>query len=202
MKAPEFPPELERRLHMKPYQLPHPPIGVAASTPGSDSIRLAGERGWIPMTNLTAPYIKDLWKTVEEGAASAGRTASRSDLRVGRQVYVGETPKSAREEARIVLGRPYDEHLLRNIKDAGALSYYKTDPNMPDEALDVDYMMDNVWIVGDPQECADQIRALYEEVGGFGHLLAIPQDPDDHSLMQNSLRLMMEEVAPRVADLK
>ena len=36
---------------------------------------------------------------------------------------------------------------------------------MPDEALDVDYMMENVWIVGDPQECADQIRALYEEVG-------------------------------------
>ena len=202
VKAPEFPPELERRLHMKPYQLPHPPIGVAASTPGSDSIRLAGERGWIPMTNLSARHVIDLWKTVEEGAASAGRTADRGELRIGRQVYVGETPKSAREEARVVLGEPFNEHLLRNIKDAGALPFYKLEPDMPDEAVDVDYMMDNAWIVGDPQECADQIRALYEEVGGFGHLLAITQDPDDHSLMQQSLRLMMEEVAPKVEDLK
>ena len=101
-----------------------------------------------------------------------------------------------------MLGQPFTEHLLRNIKDAGALPFYKLEPDMPDEAVDVDYMMDNAWIVGDPQECADQIRALYEEVGGFGHLLAITQDPDDHSLMQQSLRLMMEEVAPRVGDLK
>ena len=64
-----------------------------------------------------------------------------------------------------------------------------------------DYMMEHVWIVGDPQECADKIRQLHDEVGGFGHLLAITQDPDDHSLMQRSLRLLMEEVAPRVNDL-
>jgi alkanesulfonate monooxygenase SsuD/methylene tetrahydromethanopterin reductase-like flavin-dependent oxidoreductase (luciferase family) len=52
--APEAPPELERRLYFKPYQHPHPPIGVAASSPNSDTIRMAGERGWIPMTNLMA----------------------------------------------------------------------------------------------------------------------------------------------------
>jgi alkanesulfonate monooxygenase SsuD/methylene tetrahydromethanopterin reductase-like flavin-dependent oxidoreductase (luciferase family) len=62
--------------------------------------------------------------------------------------------------------------------------------------------MEHVLIVGDPQECADNIRQLHEEVGGFGHLLAITQDPDDHSLMQRSLRLLMEEVGPRVNDLK
>ena len=53
-----------------------------------------------------------------------------------------------------------------------------------------------------PQECADKIRQLHTEVGGFGHLLAITQDPDDHALMQRSLRLLMEEVAPRVQDLE
>ena len=72
---------------------------------------------------------------------------------------------------------------------------------MPDEAIDVDYMLDNVWIVGDPQECADKIRQLYKEVGGFGRLLFITQDPDNHSLMQNSTKLLMEEVAPLIEDL-
>ena len=37
-------------------------------------------------------------------------------------------------------------------------------------------MMEHMWIVGDPQECADRIRQLYETVGGFGMLLAITQD--------------------------
>jgi len=101
-----------------------------------------------------------------------------------------------------VLGRPFNEHQWINRKAGGNLSYVKLDPEMPDEAVDVDYMMENVWIVGDPQECADKIRRLHHDTGGFGHLLVITQDPDDHSLMQRSLRLLMEEVAPLVEDLE
>jgi alkanesulfonate monooxygenase SsuD/methylene tetrahydromethanopterin reductase-like flavin-dependent oxidoreductase (luciferase family) len=162
---------------------------------------MAGERGWIPMTNLMAQHVRKLWQVVEEGAASTGRTADRRQLRLGREVYVGETSKSARAEARIVLGRPFEEHQYVNRQAQGTLWYVKRDPAMADAAVDVDYMMEHVWIVGDPQECADKIRHLHEEAGGFGHLLAITQDPDDHALMQRSLRLLMEEVAPRVSDL-
>ena len=34
----------------KPYQQPHPPIGVAGVSAKSDTLTLAGERGWIPMS--------------------------------------------------------------------------------------------------------------------------------------------------------
>ena len=70
-----------------------------------------------------------------------------------------------------------------------------------DDDLDVDYMIDNIWIVGGPKECAEKIRNLYNEVGGFGHLLAITQDPDDPSWEHETLDLLKEEVAPLVADL-
>jgi alkanesulfonate monooxygenase SsuD/methylene tetrahydromethanopterin reductase-like flavin-dependent oxidoreductase (luciferase family) len=200
--APEIDPTLGRRPYYQPYQKPHPPIGVAASTPTSETLCMAGERGWLPMTNLMAQHVRKLWQVVEEGAASTGQQADRRQLRLGREVYVGETSKSARAEARMVLGRPFEEHQYVNRQAQGTLRYVKRDPAMPDEAVDVDYMMEHVWIVGDPQECADKIRQLHEEVGGFGHLLAITQDPDDHILMQRSLRLLMEEVAPRVHDLE
>jgi alkanesulfonate monooxygenase SsuD/methylene tetrahydromethanopterin reductase-like flavin-dependent oxidoreductase (luciferase family) len=75
--APEMDPHLGRRLSSQPSQKPHPPIGVAASTPHADTMRLAGERGWIPMTNLMAPHVRTLWEKVEAGAASTGRTADR-----------------------------------------------------------------------------------------------------------------------------
>jgi alkanesulfonate monooxygenase SsuD/methylene tetrahydromethanopterin reductase-like flavin-dependent oxidoreductase (luciferase family) len=201
--APEEVPEIGRGLYFRPYQKPHPPIGVAASSPGSKSLRMAGERGWIPLSgvNLLAHYLREHWETVEEGAASAGKVADRSEWRIARDVYVSETPKSAREEAREVLGRPYYDHQYPNYLARGAVAQFKLDSSMSDEAVDVDYMMDNVWIVGDPQECADRLRKLYEDVGGFGTLLTVTQDPDDHSLMQRSLRLLKEEVGPMVQDL-
>ena len=77
----------------------------------------------------------------------------------------------------------------------------KIDPSMSDDALTVDYMMEHIWIVGDPEECAARIRTLYEQVGGFGHLLAITQDPDDPAWEIECLQLLKEEVSPRVADL-
>ena len=202
--APEIPPELGRRLYYKPYQKPHPPIGVAAASPNSDTIRLAGERGWIPLSSATllAHDLKGHWQNMEEGAASAGRTADRKLWRIAREVYVGETPKAAREEARVVLGEPFEEHQFINSVAAGTLHRYKLDPSMPDEAVDVNYLMETMWIVGDPQECADRLRQLYDDVGGFGHLLAVTHDPDDHSLMQRSMRLLKEEVGPRVKDLE
>ena len=61
--------------------------------------------------------------------------------------------------------------------------------------------MENLWIVGDPQECAHKIRNLYEEVGGFGSLLSVTADSDDPSWDHESLTLLAQEVGPRIADL-
>ena len=72
---------------------------------------------------------------------------------------------------------------------------------MPDEAVTVEYLMENVWIVGDPSECAEKIEQLYEESGGFGALLTITTDSDDAGWDHESLRLLMERVAPRLAHL-
>lgn len=71
---------------------------------------------------------------------------------------------------------------------------------MPDEVVTVDYLMNNVWIVGDPSECADKIQQLHEE-SGFGTLLSITTDAHDAGWDHESLRLLMEDVAPRVARL-
>jgi alkanesulfonate monooxygenase SsuD/methylene tetrahydromethanopterin reductase-like flavin-dependent oxidoreductase (luciferase family) len=162
---------------------------------------MAGERGWIPMTNLPNKFVPDLWHSCEQGAISTGRVADRSELRLGRDIYVGETPESAREEARIVLGKPFEEHQWKNRKAGGILNQLKSDPNMADEDVTIDYMMENIWIVGDPFEVVDKIEQTYEETGGFGCLLGITQDPDDHTLVQRSQRLLMEQVAPKVSHL-
>jgi alkanesulfonate monooxygenase SsuD/methylene tetrahydromethanopterin reductase-like flavin-dependent oxidoreductase (luciferase family) len=201
--APAMDPRTERGLHMKPYQTPHPPIAVAASTPKSGSLGLAGERGWSPMSSslLSSTYLPAHFKQVEEGAKKAGRTADRGTWRVARDVFVGPTPKIARERARATMGRAYTQHQYASRVGTIQIETTKLDPSMPDEGVDVDFLMENVWIVGDPQEVADKIRALYEVTGGFGTLLSITADSDDAGWDHESLRLLAEEVRPRIEDL-
>lgn len=44
--------------HIKPLQKPHPPIGVAGLSKNSDTLKLAGEHGFIPMSlNLNPAYV-------------------------------------------------------------------------------------------------------------------------------------------------
>jgi len=201
--TPVFDPVKARGYYMKPYQRPHPPIAVAASTPNSSSMRMAGERGWIPMSSslLSRPYLANHWRLVEEGAQKAGRPAKRSQWRIARDILVAPTPGVARERARAVLGRNYVEHQHPNRVGTVQMASTKLESSMPDEAVTVDYLMDNLWIVGDPAECVDKIQQLYEESGGFGTLLSITTDSDDAGWDHESLRLLMEHVAPRVAHL-
>jgi alkanesulfonate monooxygenase SsuD/methylene tetrahydromethanopterin reductase-like flavin-dependent oxidoreductase (luciferase family) len=203
IEAPALDPITERGLHMKPLQRPHPPIAIAASTPQSNSLRIAGARGWSPMSSalLSSALLPNHWETVSEGAREAGVTPDRRQWRIARDIFVGPTPAIARERARAVLGRNYEVHQLPSRKGTWQMGAGKLDQDMPDEAVDVDYMMENVWIIGDPAECEDKIRALFEAVGGFGSLLSVTADSDDAAWDHESLRLLAEEVGPRIEDL-
>ena len=203
IETPPFDPVKERGYYMKPYQRPHPPIGVAASTPTSGSMKMAGERGFIPMSSslLSRRYLADHWKLVEDGAQKAGRPARRGDWRVARDVLVAPTPAQARERARATLGRNYERHQRPNRLGTVQMTSTKLDPGLPDDAVTVDYLMEHLWIVGDPTECADKIHQLYEESGGFGSLLTITTDSDDPTWDQESLRLLIDDVGPRVSHL-
>ena len=202
ISAPVLDPVTERGLYMKPYQLPHPPISAAATSIRSDSIKNAGAKGWIPMSSptLSIPNLIGHWEEFSDGAVGAGRTPDRHVWRIARDVLVAATAQEARERANAVLVRNYEQHQQPN-RQPSLLAGSKTDPNLPDEAIDVEYMMDNIWIVGDPQECAEQIRKIYGEVGGFGTLLTVTQDPDDHQWQHECLELLKNDVGPRIADL-
>src|SRR5439155_249842 len=99
-RIPEPQEDIGLRL-LRPYQRPHPPIGVAGVSAKSETLVLAGERGYIPMSiNFVPPRIlRSHWASVEDGAARTGRVADRSSWRIARDVYVADTNARARREA-------------------------------------------------------------------------------------------------------
>jgi alkanesulfonate monooxygenase SsuD/methylene tetrahydromethanopterin reductase-like flavin-dependent oxidoreductase (luciferase family) len=62
-------------------------------------------------------------------------------------------------------------------------------------------MINTMWLVGDPDSVASQIRELYEGVGGFGPPLWVTHDWDDGERRRRSMWLLPHEVMPRLAGL-
>jgi alkanesulfonate monooxygenase SsuD/methylene tetrahydromethanopterin reductase-like flavin-dependent oxidoreductase (luciferase family) len=75
---------------------------------------------------------------------------------------------------------------------------FKDRPDMPDESVTVDSVMDKLVIRGSPRKVADDLLAFRDEVGDFGTLLYAGKDWLDRDLGRRSMVLMAEKVLPAV----
>lgn len=205
-KVPHPVAEVGLGVHTKPYQKPHPPIGVAGITASSGTLRIAGANGWIPMSInfITKNVLRTHWQSVEDGALETGRTPDRSMWRVARDIYVAETTEEARRDVKEgTLARDFTEYFFKMVpRIRGNLDIFKMDKGMADSDVTPDYLLDNLWIAGSPDDVARQIRELYEYVGGFGVLLVMGHEWKPRDKWERSMRLLAEEVMPQLADLK
>jgi alkanesulfonate monooxygenase SsuD/methylene tetrahydromethanopterin reductase-like flavin-dependent oxidoreductase (luciferase family) len=203
-KIPEPRPEISLRMFWRPFQQPHPPIGVAGVTPTSNMFKLAGERGWMPMSLNIVPLaaLQANWRTYADAASQAGRTPDAGAWRIARDVFVADSPQAARQLAIDgVVGRDWREYFLPLLGGTGRLGLTKVDRNMADSDVTLDYLYDNIWIMGDPEQVAEKLRSLYQSVGGFGTLLLMGHEWRPRDVWERSMRLFVDEVMPRLGDL-
>jgi alkanesulfonate monooxygenase SsuD/methylene tetrahydromethanopterin reductase-like flavin-dependent oxidoreductase (luciferase family) len=193
--------------HIRPYQDPHPPIAIAGMSPSSSSLKYAGENGFIPMSVFfNAGVLKSHWDVYSEAAAAAGHAVSRGDWRVNRSIFVAETDEEAREYVR----NSYEftvwrQNYLPAFTPLGWLKHLKHDDSVPDEDVDVEYLLNHLFIVGSPDTVTAKLTALNEEVGEFGVVLGTHfdwgtvEDAYAHSeAYRRHLELFAKEVIPRV----
>ena len=83
----------------KPYQQPRPPICVTAASPNSQTVRIAGHRGWGPISSgfLTAQGVATHWDMLRKGAAETHRAPDPSQWRVARCIHVAASDAEARD---------------------------------------------------------------------------------------------------------
>ncbi len=189
-------------FHLRPFQAPHPPIAIAGMTAGSANHRLAGAKGYIPVSFGISPdptSVAAHWDTVAEGASDAGRLADRAEWRIIRDVYVAPTDAEAHALATGgIMGRSWREFLLPLYLKLGLGPMLKADAGMPDEAISLDYLAEHLWIVGSPRTVSRKLDELQEASGGFGVLLATSYDATgERDAWRRSLSLLCEDVLPR-----
>ncbi|WP_341987478.1 LLM class flavin-dependent oxidoreductase [Azorhizobium sp. AG788] len=186
----------------KPMQRPHPPIVVTAVAPFSKGVTAAAARGWDP---ISANFLMPKWVATHrasylEGCKQGGRPGDLANWRVAKSIFVADDLATAREYARGAGSAYvfYYQQLLTKLVKNGRAELFKDDRAQPDSAVTLEGVLDKLVIYGTPDKVADEILAFREEVGAFGTLLYAGKDWREPALDKKSMRLMAEEVLPRV----
>ncbi len=187
---------------VKPYQTPHPPIAVPAMSPFSGTMKMAGQRGWIPISsNIIPTYsVASQWRKYVEGCEAEGRTADPEIWRVGRTIFVAESDQEAEAyvNAERNLFQYYYAHMHGLLSDGGILGIVTPDPKMdPTSFSRQDYCDDNL-IYGSPDTVVEKLLAFREQVGHFGVLIAAALEYDDRARTRTSMALLANEVMPKL----
>ena len=192
--------ELNLRVHLKPYQKPHPPIAVAGVSANSDTLVMAGERGWMPISINLAPIntVKTHWEAVEKGAQKSGIHPNRDNWRIAREIYIADTTPQARKDALQGVLKRDAHYFLKLLAHSGNLDLMKTNPDMSDSDINIEYIMNHIWIVGSPDLVTEKLMQLYYDVGGFGMLLAMAHEWNPRDKWVNSMNLLINEVMPKL----
>jgi alkanesulfonate monooxygenase SsuD/methylene tetrahydromethanopterin reductase-like flavin-dependent oxidoreductase (luciferase family) len=108
------------------------------------------------------------------------------------------TAQARREVLEGTLARDWRQYFLPLLRKVGMLGLTKVDPDMPDDRVTVEYLLDHIWIVGDPDEVTAKLQKLQRDVGSFGTLLVIGHEWLPREAWVKSMTLLRERVLPRI----
>jgi probable F420-dependent oxidoreductase len=188
----------------KPVQTPHPPIYVAAVSPGT--VERYAARGIPILADPAAPFRKvgraaETWRAT---AKNRGIDSENADLVVSRSVYVAPTIKQAKEDQRR-FEESFDRADIFNLQSAPIDSRtgefaegfeYWADRYLKGGEVGPEFRWEQLEVIGDPDRVIAQIQMLRDF--GYSHLMAdfgsVRQMP--LADMLGTIRFFAKEVVP------
>ncbi len=186
----------------KPYQKPHPPMRVAATT--HETYAMVGRMGsplFIAVRTSSIAELRRFLGSYHEAWAAAGH-AGRGDVALSIPVYVADTSARARREpeaSTMHFFRTISQALQKSDGTGAALAEAQEGRAQRLAELTYDDVLREQVVYGEPAEVAERLTALQEELG-YSTLSAWMnvggQLPHDQVL--RSMRLFATEVVPRL----
>jgi alkanesulfonate monooxygenase SsuD/methylene tetrahydromethanopterin reductase-like flavin-dependent oxidoreductase (luciferase family) len=178
------------RLEPGPITRPHPPLWIGGW--GDLALGRAATLGdnWIPGPTANLARLLDGQRRFLEHRKAAGRTEPVSEWPLTRDVIIADTDRRARELA--------EEHVMVAYRReyAGGWRHPFIDASV---ATDLDRLMEDRFIIGDPERCVRQIRRFVEAYG-VTHLICRLFFPGmAHGHIMRELELIAGDVMPAFA---
>lgn len=198
----------------RPFQKPHPPILISASTP--ESAQYAGSIGAMMGMVLLAdlPGAKEQIRIYQESARAHGFTPRKDDILIGMHTCIAETDEEARHWMQA--GRDYfDKVLMSPLMNAASIVLQKTRYYQEEESRErwknrlarrgsatLDEAIDRGTILcGSPETVVKQIKRIAGELhhGVFNFTVKVGTLPD--AVIRRGMELFRDRVLPQVRDL-
>jgi len=160
----------------RPFQDPHPPVYLAASSP--DSIRKAGAEGYTIMldphsTNGEIQFKRQLYQQVME---ANGHEVGDRNLPIVRYVALADTTEEAREIARHSSQWTVGAYI--NPNKSGGRPREEIPGHERDHSVDpVERYVDEIAVVGTAAEVVDKFKQLESEIP-MNYLMLAPMSQD------------------------
>ncbi|HEU4320913.1 MAG TPA: LLM class flavin-dependent oxidoreductase [Acidimicrobiia bacterium] len=172
-------------LQMRPFTEPHMALAVASTDPRN--VEFMGRTGGEVLVGGIPHRVRDILTDLERGAAEAGRTASRSQIKLSYVLHLAETTEEAEAGLREGAIREFYEFQVgvngRPRPEGSPEDWYRT------------YLENQ--IIGSPDYAIARITEIEEISGGIGGMIFMNRDWAGTEANLRSWRLFAEEVAPR-----
>lgn len=194
--------EQHKLANYSPWGGSFPEFAVTGFSPKSPSMKLAGERNFKPVSIYSGlDALKQHWDIYAEANIKAGFTPDRSRHAVSQTVFIADTDAEAK---RLVMEGPigycFNHYLIPIWRRFGMMDGFAKDAGVDPLKADLEFLVDNVFVVGSPGTVVEKINELFAKCGGWGTLQIESHDYyDDPSAWFYSLELAAKEVAPRIS---
>ncbi len=194
--------EQHKLANFAPWNGDMPEIAVTGFSKNSPSMKLAGERNFKPVSIFSGiEALKRHWEIYSEANIAAGFTPDRQRHAVSQTVFCADTDAEAKREVMEgPIGYCFNRYLIPIWRRFGMMDGYAKDAGIDPAEADLEFLVDNVFVVGSPDTVVDKLNTLFEACGGWGTLQVEAHDYyDEPGAWFHSLELISKEVAPRVS---
>jgi alkanesulfonate monooxygenase SsuD/methylene tetrahydromethanopterin reductase-like flavin-dependent oxidoreductase (luciferase family) len=175
------------RMNIRPVQRPRPPIWIAANN--DVAVKRAARLGdaWFVNPHSTIQTVRRQVMLYQEELKALGKSAVR-ELPLAKEVYCAKDRQTALEMA-----GPY---LLGKYRDYARWGQDRVMPDDEDFNRSLDELIEGRFILGSPQECYDQLKPYWEELGVNHIIIRTHWIGMPLSTALASMRLISDELLP------
>ena len=176
-------------MALRPVQQPHPPVWVAANN--DRAVERAAEIGdtWVINPHATLATIARQMGLYRAALERYGKPFP-DELPLMREICVAESREAAMRLARPSLEQKYRAYV--------AWGQQRALPSDDDMTQAFDELLRDRFIMGSPEECADEVQRCIDETGANTMIFRVTWPGMPQEGIVNSLRLLAEGVRPRV----
>ena len=193
-------------LWPRPVQQPHPPVYIPGAG-STETMRFCASHRYTYMSVYAPTRVVRMWfDGYRRAAAELGYVPDPDKIALSIPVYVADTDAQAHREARPAVEWLFHKGLKQPMEmvnppgymSPGSLRGVLMTERKPFSALSYEELLaEGYAVVGSPASVADRLKAMYDELGGYGQLIGLfAIGPSTHEQILRSAELFAAEVMP------